>query len=133
MCDVLPGGNIWLDIVKNFDAADFIVVMGTDHYGKRTTDIPISTFHEMQFILEEKKPIFLVKMCDKFLEPQTRMAFPSSISYSMRKDFSAEPKPEEIPKDLMEELLRKIDKLIEEKHGKASTDKTSGGYTKAQH
>ena len=52
--------------------AKMAIVMGSKTYGKKT-ESNFSTYEEMHFILSEKKPMFLLKMCEEWEEPQTRL------------------------------------------------------------
>ena len=40
-----------------------------------------STFQELRFIDDERKPFFLIKMCDKFEEAETRFRLNDSIAF----------------------------------------------------
>jgi hypothetical protein len=80
LCDIPPGGDLKVAIVSALDECDLAIVMGTKTYGQQTTS-NFSTFQEMEFIVDEQKPFFLVKMCDKFEVAQTRFNFPGRISY----------------------------------------------------
>ena len=57
--------------------------------------------------MEEKKPFFLIKMCDKYEEKMTRFYFNSTVSYY--------PWPEKdhgvLPKDLVPRILEKLKKV----------------------
>jgi hypothetical protein len=75
----LPGGNpnvadLGIIIPTALANAKMAIVIGSKTYGKKT-ESPFSTFEEMQFILREreKKPMFLLKMCEEWEEPQTRV------------------------------------------------------------
>ena len=57
-----------------------VVIMGSKTYGKETAS-RYSTFQELRFIDDERKPFFLIKMCDKFEEPETRFRLNDSIAY----------------------------------------------------
>ena len=52
--------------------AKMAIVMGSETYG-RNTESNFSTYQEMNFIMSEIKPMFLLKMCEKWEEPQTRV------------------------------------------------------------
>jgi hypothetical protein len=52
--------------------AKMAIIMGSETYGKKT-ESNFSTYEEMHFILSEKKPMFLLKMCEEWEEPQTRL------------------------------------------------------------
>ena len=71
---------MWSEIAEQLEHCKLVVVMGSETYGQRTASIN-STFEELQFILSEGKDFFLIKMCDRFKCPHTRMAFGSGIVY----------------------------------------------------
>jgi hypothetical protein len=54
--------------------------MGTRTYGK-DTGAGFSTFEELRFIKNEPKPFFLVKMCERFEEAETRFRLDPSVAY----------------------------------------------------
>ena len=54
--------------------------MGTKTYGKQTA-IKFSTYEELQFIVNESKPYFLIKMCDKFEVADTRFRIPDNTAF----------------------------------------------------
>ncbi len=54
--------------------------MGTKTYGLKTAS-GYSTSQELQFIMEEKKPFFFIKMCDRFEIDMTRFYLPNTVSY----------------------------------------------------
>jgi hypothetical protein len=80
LCAVHPGGDIALEIVNALRNCQLAIIMGTKTYGK-DTGIGYSTFEELRFIHGQKKPFFLVKMCEKFEEPETIFRLDSSVSY----------------------------------------------------
>ena len=73
----LSGGNpnasdLGIIIPRALNGAKLAIVMGSKTYGKQTAS-NFSTYEEMQFILSEKKPMFLLKMCDDWEEAQTKV------------------------------------------------------------
>ena len=54
-----------------------VVIMGTLTYGEDIST-GFSTYEELTFLCEEKKPFFLVKMCKHFGEEKTRVLLPSA-------------------------------------------------------
>ena len=68
------GSNLAIIISTALADAKMAIIMGSKTYGKKT-ESPFSTFEEMDFILREReeKPMFLLKMCDEWEEPQTRL------------------------------------------------------------
>ncbi len=82
-CDestVPPGGDFVQSIVVALDACKLIVVLGNSTYGQRT--LGISTFEEMRYISEARKPFFLAKLCNaRFTEPETMFRLSGCIQY----------------------------------------------------
>jgi hypothetical protein len=66
------GSNLGIIIPTALANAKMAIVMGSETYGKKT-ESNFSTFEEMQFILSEEKPMFLLKMCEEWEEPQTKV------------------------------------------------------------
>ena len=81
------------------------IIMGTETYGKQT-DSSVSTYHELHYINDDKKPFFLIKMCSQFLEPYTRMVLHKDVSH-----FPWTP-GQPIPPDLKERILSKYRGLV---------------------
>jgi len=66
------GADLGIIIPTALANAKMAIIMGSKTYGKKT-ESNFSTFEEMQFILSENKPLFLLKMCEEWEEPQTRV------------------------------------------------------------
>eukprot|EP01040_Poterioochromonas_malhamensis_P014817 gene14817-16474_t len=101
LCAVEPGGDIAREIVSALTNCKLVIIMGSKTYGK-DTGAGFSTFEELRFICSEKIPYFLVKMCDRFEEPETRFRLDNSISYLQW--FPNTPMPNDL-------ITRVIDKL----------------------
>jgi len=81
VCDVpVGGGDILDEIVSAIDVAKVFVVLGTRSYGRQTSSL-FATRQELVYAMENKKSIFLVKMCESFDEPIARFLLPLSIPY----------------------------------------------------
>jgi WD40 repeat protein len=80
LCAVEPGGDICTEIVNALHDCQLAIILGTKTYGK-DTGVGYSTFEELRFIINERKPFFLVKMCDRFEEQETRFRLDSSVAY----------------------------------------------------
>lgn len=80
LCSVEEGKNIKKEIVEAIDACELMVVLGTKTYGF-DTGIGFSTYNELEFAVDEKKPMFLVKMCERFDVAYTRFTLSRGISY----------------------------------------------------
>jgi hypothetical protein len=70
------GADLGRIITTALANAKMAIVMGSKTYGKKT-ESNFSTYNEMHFILSEKKPMFLLKMCEEWEEPQTRVMMAS--------------------------------------------------------
>jgi hypothetical protein len=77
LCAVHEGENIAL--AENLVEAE-LVVSSMKSYGL-TTESSYSTHQELQFIMEEKKPFFLIKMCDRYEHALVRLYFNTKVSY----------------------------------------------------
>lgn len=73
------GEDIAAQVATLLDAARMVLIFGTETYGKGTVNF--STKEELQFIMDEKKPFFLIKMCDRFAEPRTRLVLSKAVAY----------------------------------------------------
>ena len=93
LCSVTEGDSIVSAVAENLVDAKLVVVLGTATYGQKTAS-SYSTYQEMAYFMEEKKPFFLIKMCDQFEEKMTRFFFNTTVSYYswMEKDQEAVPK-----------------------------------------
>eukprot|EP01040_Poterioochromonas_malhamensis_P013606 gene13606-14991_t len=101
LCAVDPGGDIKREIVNALNKCHLAIIMGTRTYGQDTR-VGFSTFEELRFICKEK-PFFLIKMCDKFEEPETRFSLHHSVSWFPWTPGSP------IPKDLISKIIEKLE------------------------
>jgi hypothetical protein len=101
LCAVHPGGDICREVVNALHGCQLAIIMGTRTYGK-DTGAGFSTFEELRFIHGQKKPFFLIKMCERFEEPETTFRLDSSVSYFQW--FSGRP----MPNDLVPKILEKL-------------------------
>jgi hypothetical protein len=104
ICEVEPGGNIMEEVSSNLDACTMALVLGTETYGQKGS-VSYSTKEEMAFIMGEHKPYFLVKMCERFAGPQTRLTFNQNISYELWL------KGTPMPSDLPDKIKAKLDSI----------------------
>lgn len=74
LCAVAPGEDLWESITNALDTARLAVVMGTRTYGEDTGN-QYCTHQELKFIRAESKPIFLIKMCERFENKNARWSF----------------------------------------------------------
>ena len=78
--NVESGKSIAAEVIENLHQSKLAVLFATSDYGVKGT-VNFSTYEELEFILQEKKPFFLIKMCDRYTDPTTRFRLPDSISY----------------------------------------------------
>jgi hypothetical protein len=67
LCAVNAGDDIMGEVARNLRRSKLVVIMGSRTYSKKTKSA-CSTYEEMQYVMNEKRPFFLVKMCDSFEE-----------------------------------------------------------------
>lgn len=69
--DVRCGANIESEVVSKLHECRLAVLFATRTYGKRG-EVLYSTCEELQYILTEEIPFFLIKMCDELEDPNAR-------------------------------------------------------------
>jgi hypothetical protein len=102
LCAVHPGGDIALEIVNALRNCQLAIIMGTKTYGK-DTGIGYSTFEELRYIHEQRKPFFLVKMCNRFEVEETIFRMGNSVSYFLWLPVCP------MPGDLVPKILEKLE------------------------
>lgn len=91
-------------VVDQIDRADIFIVLGTKNYGREIGNL-ISTRQQLIYAIEERKPIFVVKMCAKFEESITRFLLPSSFASYLLPDFKPE---DDVPDSLVSEINKAV-------------------------
>jgi hypothetical protein len=76
------GNDIFDEIVAKISAAKMVIIFGSETYGRGTAAC-FSTKQELQFVQDENKPFFLIKMCERFAETRTRMTLNNSVMYEL--------------------------------------------------
>eukprot|EP00730_Choanoeca_flexa_P006681 TRINITY_DN12203_c2_g4_i14.p1 TRINITY_DN12203_c2_g4~~TRINITY_DN12203_c2_g4_i14.p1 ORF type:complete len:269 (+),score=69.00 TRINITY_DN12203_c2_g4_i14:111-809(+) len=109
LCAVAAGGNLYREIASNIDACRLVVILGTKTYGK-DTGIGFCTANELEFIISENKEIFLVKMCDRFDEPTTRMTLGRHIMHHPWMP-ATEAEQRQVPDVIVDEIIDKLHNL----------------------
>ncbi len=104
LCDVAPGGDIAQTVIRTLSNCKMAVILGTKTYGQKTKS-GFSNFEELRHIINEQKDYFLIKMCDRFEEEETRFRLPPDISYYLWKPVGAARK--QVPGDLVEQIVKK--------------------------
>jgi hypothetical protein len=98
------GEDIAAQVATLLDAARMVLIFGTETYGKGTVNF--STKEELQFIMDEKKPFFLIKMCDRFAESRTRLVLSKAVAYFLW--MPTDP----MPSNLIPEILAKYEDAV---------------------
>lgn len=109
LCEVAVGESIPGDISRALVSSRMAIIMGTRNYGQKT-DCTFSTHNELQYILGQKMPFFLIKMCDKFAEPETTLSLPTSISFFPWLP-ATEADRHNVPAQLVEKFMAKLQKI----------------------
>ena len=99
--DELPGANIEEAVYHALDSCRLVILMATATYGKKTTHF--STYHELNYALNESKAIFLIKMCERWEEAHVRGKFGQHTVYTPWTP------GEKMPDDLVDAISRKLD------------------------
>ena len=97
------GDNIMDQIVAAISQAKMAILFGTVTYGKGTAAC-FSTKEELQFVSDENKPFFLIKMCERFSEARTRMVLNNSVMYNLW--LPGTPMPAELVQNIMDKFHR---------------------------
>lgn len=66
-------------VYSALDGCKVAVLLASRTYGRSTTSF--STYHELNFVMDEKKPFYLVKMCESWEEAHVRGKFGTRTSW----------------------------------------------------
>lgn len=106
LCDIPEGQDLAGAVLTALTHCKLAVILGTRTYGK-DTGCGFSTYEELRYIVEVKKPIFLIKMCQAFEEQYAVFRLPSSIShFPWQPATDAERK--QLPPGLVEKIVRRL-------------------------
>ena len=97
------------EIVTNIAKAEMVVILGTKTYGV-DTGAAFSTFQELEFIVNERKPMFLVKMCDRFETAHARFYLGGNIAHHAWMP-QTEAEQQNVPDDLVDAIIHKFESL----------------------
>ena len=103
LCSVLPGINIAVDVSRNLVNSKLVVILGTATYGLQTAS-SYSTHTELLYVMENRKPFFLVKMCDDFRVPETHFYLNSTVAYYQWTG----PARTAVPADLVDQIIARL-------------------------
>jgi hypothetical protein len=101
VCETRHGDNLVTEISHAIANCELAIILGSETFGEKT-DGHYSTWEELTFIKDEQKPIFMIKMCERFKHPEVRFCFPKDILH-----FRWDPGMA-MPDDLVEEILDKM-------------------------
>jgi WD40 repeat protein len=68
------------EILAHIPRSPLVVIMGTTEYGKAIATNSASHL-ELRYIVEQKSPVFLIKMCDDFEDPFAQRHLPMAMSH----------------------------------------------------
>lgn len=94
------GENVEIEVANALSECKLAILFANEDYGE-VTNCTYSTYGELGYILDHKKPFILIKMCQTYASSVTRLRLPSSISSI----FWAPGMP--IPPDLTHRILEK--------------------------
>ena len=86
LSDVSPGGDLQGVIGEALGSCKLAIILATKTYGEKTNGL-FDTSSEMNFIVGQNKPYYLVRMIpfgENWAEMRTMMAFPQSIMQRVR-------------------------------------------------
>jgi|EP01046_Picozoa_sp_COSAG06_P013530 hypothetical protein len=70
---VRVGGDWVAEISDMMEGCSVMVVLATATYGAAGTSTMLGTWEELEFGMNERKQMCIVRMCDEFSEPKTKM------------------------------------------------------------
>ena len=106
VCSELPGANVKDAVVAALASSRMAIILGTRTYGTQGST-KYSTKEELTFIIEEQKPFFLVKMCERFEEALARISLGKDVLYYFWSPTYLE--RSHPPEDLIEQILIKLE------------------------
>ena len=80
VCDVAEGESIADEVIRALRGCTLAVVLGTRTYGAKTGST-FSSYYELRYIVERRKPFFLLKMCDTFETDYAHFHLCDDIAY----------------------------------------------------
>ena len=86
LSNVSPGGDLQDVISEALGMCKFAIILATKTYGAKTNGL-FDTSNEMNFIISQQKPFYLVRMIpfdENWAEMRTTVAFPPSIMQKVR-------------------------------------------------
>lgn len=96
LCDEAPGINLQDIIFTALENAMLVVILGSKTYGKKT-DSTFSTHEELNLIMVDNIPYFLIKMCERFEEVNARAHLGATMYLQWMPGTEM---PEDLPKEI---------------------------------
>lgn len=112
----VPGEDLMDSVFDAFEECKLAIIIGTEDYGTED-DTAFDSKEELEFIMKEEMPFYLVSRCSKFKDEETRSYLAGAPSISW-------PKGKKMPKTLVKNILSHI-KDIE-----TQTTKPENGFGK---
>ena len=110
LCNIPSGQDLADAVIMALTHCKLAVIFGTETYGQETAS-SFSTFQELRYIVDKKKPFFLLKMCDAFVEARTDFHLPSTISYYPWRP-ATEQERNAAPPDLIEQIVSRLETVL---------------------
>ena len=102
LSNALPGTNLDVEIYDALEGCKLAVLLAGATYGAITTSF--STYHELDFVLDEEKPFYLVKMCERWQEAHVRGKFGKRTMYKIW--MPGDPMPDDLVADIAKKMGR---------------------------
>jgi len=99
--DVGIGDNLHGSIAHALDSCTLFVPVASQTYGANSSTA-CGTMHELLMAIEERKPLYVIKCCERWSEPQVRLAIGNHLVYT-RWDPGTP-----MPPNLVDEIVAKV-------------------------
>ena len=102
--DVKVGHDMQKEIARALDEATLVVVLASEKYGFSGTTA-FATRNELNFVLGEGKPLYLIKSCERWDEAWVRLALGNHVLHCRWLP------GEEIPSNVIEDIKAEVERL----------------------
>ena len=102
--DVKVGRDMQKEIARALDEATLVVVLASETYGFSGTTA-FATRNELNFVLGEGKPLYLIKSCERWDEAWVRLALGNHVLHCRWLP------GEEIPSNVIEDIKAEVERL----------------------
>lgn len=96
--DAELGRSITDSVFNSLEECKMAIIFGNEDYGEDTNS-PFSSYSELRYIINERKPFVLIKMCDSFKIPSTKGYLPRDTNCIFWKQ------NDHIPSGVIEKIL----------------------------